>query len=379
MTGLLVHEWVAKAGGSENVLEQFARTFPDSDLQVLWNDDPERFALRTYETWLARTPLRRSKALSLPFLPLTWRTVRARQEYDWVLVSSHLFAHHVKPRGLSPEVPKLSYVHTPARYIWEPDLDYRGSNSAVRLASLFLKPLDRARAQESTKIAANSEFTRERIRRAWERDAEVIYPPVDTQRIIEGKDWRDHLSGSELDQLERTPKSFLLGASRFVSYKRLDLVIEAGEATGTPVVLAGRGPEYDALQAKARQATVPVAFIDRPSDALLYALYQRALALVFPAIEDFGIMPVEAMAAGTPVIVPPIGGAVESTRLAEGGAIADMESPSSWREALDAVFKLDRSTLPARASQFSSHLFRERVRSWVAPFAAQHEELGSGE
>ncbi|WP_194420371.1 glycosyltransferase [Microbacterium abyssi] len=364
MSGLIVHEWVASAGGSENVVDQFVRTFPDADLQVLWTDDPDRYPVKTYETWLARTPLRRSKALSLPFLPATWRSVKAHRNYDWILASSHLFAHHVRPRGVDANAPKFSYIHTPARYIWEPDLDHRGSNALVRFAGSAFKPIDKRRAQESVRMAANSEFTRERIGRVWDRDADVIYPPVDTDRIIAGGDWRDHLSGEELTQLESLPDDFLLGASRFVSYKRLDLVIEAGEATGTPVVLAGRGPDYESLKARADVANVPVSFVISPSDALLYALYQRARVLIFPAIEDFGIMPVEAMAAGTPVVVPTVGGAVESVSAAAGGVTIELPA-RRWREAIDETSRLDLNNLALRASLFSTTRFRNEMANWV--------------
>lgn len=366
MVGLIAHEWVAKAGGSENVVEQFVRTFPDADLQVLWSDAPERFRdTTTYDTWLAHTPLRRSKALALPFLPATWRTIRAHKQYDWILTSSHLFAHHIRPRGLDSEIPKYSYIHTPARYIWEPELDHRGGNPLVRAVGSSFKPLDRRRAQESVKIAANSEFTRKRIQNSWGRDADVIYPPVDTERIIMGGDWREHLVGAESVKLDSLPQTFLLGASRFVSYKRLDLVIAAGEATDLPVVLAGKGPDHEVLKARADAASVPVTFVIAPSDAMLFALYQRAFALVFPAIEDFGIMPVEAMAAGTPVLVPSVGGAVESVGAAEGGAVVSEFSRAGWRQAAEAANSIDRAGLPGRAERFSADRFRGEIAEWV--------------
>lgn len=367
MSGLVVHEWVAKTGGSENVVEQFLKTFPDADLQVLWNDDPARFPVTTYETWLARTPLRHSKALSLPLLPATWRTIRAHKPYDWVLTSSHLFAHHARPRGLASDVPKYSYVHTPARYIWEPDLDHRGDAPIVRAAAALLKPLDKKRARESTKMAANSEFTRARIQRAWDRDADVIYPPVDTERIIAGGDWRHQLTPAELTTLEQLPEGFLLGASRFVPYKRLGLAIEAGEATRLPVVIAGKGPQEEQLRAQAAESSTSVSFVISPSDAMLFALYQRATALVFPAVEDFGIMPVEAMAAGTPVIVPVAGGAAESAALLQGGSSVAAFTPAAWRSALDEAEGIDRVGLPQRTLRFSQQRFRSAIDSWVQP------------
>lgn len=366
MVGLVVHEWVAPLGGSENVVDQFVKQFPDSDLQVLWCDAAGRFPVRTYETWLSRSPLRRSKALALLFEPITWRLVRARQPYDWMLVSSHLFAHHIHPRNLSASVPKFVYAHTPARYIWNPELDERGATPVARAVAASLKPLDRRRAKEASRVAANSEFTRDRVRDAWERDADVIYPPVDTERIVSGGEWAGHLNEADQELLQSLPSEYLLGASRFVPYKRLDLVVEAGVATGLPVVLAGSGPQAAGLHAVAQAAAVPVTFVDQPSDALLYALYQRAIAYVFPAIEDFGIMPVEAMAAGTPVVVPPQGGAAESVRRLKGGSILAEYSKAGWRTALEEATGIERSTLPERVQALSCSRFRAEIASWMS-------------
>lgn len=358
-----MHEWLARSGGSEHVVEQLCAAFPDADLQVLWNDAPDHFP-NARETWLCRTPLRHHKALALPFLPATWRHLKAEKRPNWILASSHLFAHHAHLADF-PDVPKYAYIHTPARYIWEPNLDYRGSNPLVRAASCVFKPLDRHRAQEPAKMAANSEFTRQRIQRVWDRDADVIYPPVDVERIIAGGDWRNHLTGEGLAQLEALPSEFLLGASRFVPYKRLDLVIDVGNATDVPVVLAGRGPDYDRLAAKAARASVPVCFVDRPSDALLFALYQRCLVFVFPAIEDFGIMPVEAMAAGAAVIVPEIGGERESVEILHGGVASPMATVADMRCAVATAAAIHRTKLSERVRGFDSAVFRRRIAEWL--------------
>lgn len=365
MAGLIVHEWFAKHGGSENVVEQMLEALPESDLQVLWNDrDPKKRPAR--ETWIARTPLRNSKALSLPFQLPTWRHLPSSVQYDWMLVSSHLFAHHARLRS-QPSLPKYVYAHTPARYIWAPELDTRGAARHIRLASAFLKPIDRKRAQEAVRIAANSEFTRERILRAWGRDADVIYPPVDIERITSRSNWADMLSAEDAATLESLPEGFLLGASRMVPYKRLDAVIDAGEATGSPVVLAGAGPLWEALSARANVAGVPVLMVHRPSDELLFALYQACRAFVFPAVEDFGIMPVEAMAAGAPAIVPTAGGASESVALVRGGVAVTGLGADDWRWALTQADHIDRENLPARTEQLSNSSFQRRVRGWLEP------------
>lgn len=363
MAGLIVHEWIEPHGGAERVVEQMRATFPDSDTQALWNDAPTGFG-DAYTTWLARTPLRRSKALALPFMPMTWRTIRGRREYDWILVSSHLFAHHVRLIGQA-NVPKFVYAHTPARYIWEPDLDQRGNTPLVRAASMALRPLDRKRAQEATAIAANSAFTRSRIERTWERDAQVIYPPVNVEGIVHGASWCDRVSGAESELLESLPETFLLGASRFVPYKQLDVVIRAGEATDLPVVLAGQGPEEQTLRARAAAARIPVTFVIRPSTPLLYALYQRALVFVFPAVEDFGIMPVEAMAAGARVAGASVGGVAESISLVRGGSVFNGHSPSELSAAIDAAAAAEKPRAERIMSEFSSNRFTGQLSDWM--------------
>ena len=144
VSGILVHEWLARHGGSENVFEVLSGVFPDAERFCLWNDSDGRFE-NVHETVLARTPLRRSKAAALPFMPAVWRHLPAR-DADWVLTSSHLFAHHARFAGPARHAPKLVYAHTPARYVWTPELDGRGSGLAARAASALLKPIDRKRA-----------------------------------------------------------------------------------------------------------------------------------------------------------------------------------------------------------------------------------------
>lgn len=366
MSGVIVHEWIAETGGAEKVLDEFCLSYPDAAVVTLWNDDRDRDLGRIHESWLSRTPLRRHKALALPLMPATWRHLRvAGEPYEWALVSSHLFAHHIRFDGPSRGIPKYVYVHTPARYIWEPTLDPRGNTPVARLAGLGLRPLDRKRAAEATSMVANSQFTRERVQRAWDRDAEVIYPPVDSLGIIAGTPWIENVDHREAAVLSRLRNPFVLGASRLVGYKRLELVIRAGEAAELPVVIVGAGPDRARLDAVADSATVPVSFVGRVSTPMLRALFEAALVFVFPAIEDFGIMPVEAMAAGTPVIVPAIGGAAESVALLGGGVAVEDFSKSALRTAIVHVAGTDRAVLRQRSTALSRERFRTEIESWV--------------
>lgn len=299
-------------------------------------------------------------------MPMTWRSIARCHRYDWVLVSSHLFAHHVRTRGEYGPPPKHVYVHTPARYIWSPELDSRGENRAVKLAAAHYRKLDRKRALEPVSFAANSEYVRERIARVWGRDATVIHPPVDVELLQSVPDWREKLSASDAAIFNSLPSDFLLGASRFVSYKNLDSVIRAGEVTGRPVVIAGQGPERQVLEHRARNASVPVLIVDAPSNALLYSLYQVAAALVFLAIEDFGMMPVEAMALGTPVVALSHGGVKESVGAVVGGQMIEDLSDASLRFGVESALQKPMTDVPGRVLElFDARRFQERLAQWL--------------
>ncbi|GAB3630731.1 glycosyltransferase family 4 protein [Microbacterium shaanxiense] len=365
MSGLLVTEWIERSGGAERVLDVMGNAFPDADIRCLWSDPPSAFPTRQLDqSWLARTPLRRHKALALPLMPTLWRHVNAEWSYDWMLVSSYVFAHHVRLVG--QDIPKYVYAHTPARYIWNPELDRRGDNPVVRAVAPIFRSIDRRRAQEATAIAANSEFVRDRIRRAWDRDATVIHPPVAVERILSRADWRTGVTDDEERRIiDRLPDSYVLGASRFIPYKRLDLVIEAAARSGHPAVIAGSGADEQRLRAVAAQAGVPVTFVIAPSDALLYALMQRAAVFVFPPVEDFGIVPVEAQAAGVPVVTGPVGGQIETYIDGVSGVTAQSTDAVGFADAISTALDLPRFDARAATARFHEGIFAERIRRFV--------------
>lgn len=363
MSGVIVHEWLETTGGSENVFEEIAGIYPDAAIQCLWDDDQSRFdPARVSETWLARSPMRRSKSLALPFMPSTWRHV-GESDAEWILCSSHLFSHHVQFSGSAKQAPKYVYTYTPARYIWEPSLDERGNSLAARVASVPLRRLDAARAQEARSIAAISEFVRDRIHRAWKRDSEVIYPPVDIDAYATGS--IDELTPAERELVDGLPERFVLGASRLIPYKRLDLVIRLGVATNTAVVIAGSGPSEDDLRSIAREHPGLVTFVGRPSQPLLRELYRRALVYVFPPIEDFGIMPVEAMATGTPVIANRIGGAAETVVDGVTGFLLTDFTDGEMRRAMERLPEISAAACREQAARFGRDTFRTGLTAWV--------------
>ncbi|MFD1082562.1 glycosyltransferase [Micromonospora andamanensis] len=349
----MVHEWFGATGGSENVFLSLREVLPDAKGFVLWRDRDARRGLDLEESWLARTPARRSKVLALPLMPLAWRTL-TRQRFDVVISSSHAFAHTVKLRS-SPEARYLSYIHSPARYLWSPDFDGRGSHGMLALPRALLRAADVRLSRHVDSYAANSREVQSRIQRFWGRDARIIHPPVDV----------DYFAAAPEAQ-RRQSRTYLLGVGRWIPYKRFDLMIDIADAAGFPLVIAGSGPEEDALRRRAAAVRVPVTFEVQPSRDRLRELYWGASCLLFPTHEDFGIIPVEAMACGTPVVGLRRGGVMETVHDGETGFLVDSDEPRRYAAALRHVDGLDRTQIQARASRFATSVFQEKVAVWVS-------------
>jgi glycosyltransferase involved in cell wall biosynthesis len=360
--GIIVHEWLEQFGGAEKVIDRLAQLYADAPIYALWNDAPGRFAeSRVHETWLSRSVLRGHKAAALPLMPMTWHHL-GRADAEWILCSSHLFAHHARFRGTAREARKYVYAYTPARYLWTPDLDRRGASRLARAAAVPLKRIDRRRAADAYEIAAISEFVRERIAETWERDARVIYPPVEVELFAAPP---QTLSSEDEKTLDSLPPEFLLGASRFVPYKQLEQVIALGDAAKLPVVLAGSGPGESYLREFAAARGTALTIVGSPSQPLLSMLYRRALCYVFPPVEDFGIMPVEAMATGTPVLARSTGGAAETVEHGVSGVLVDTFDSEAALDSLDHATRLDSARIRARASAFDQREFDRNVRAWI--------------
>ncbi len=361
MTTLLTHEWLAKAGGSENVFEQLTATFPNADQYCLWNDDIERFP-KARETWLSRTPLRRGKAISLPFLRSALRSIPV-ENYDTVLASSHAFGHYNAYRAAQKGSRGFAYVHSPARYIWAPEHDVRGQSAAVRAVSPLMRRLDRRTTSNRVSYAANSEFVRRRIQDSWGVDSEVIHPPVAVKEIAEAL--AAPLNEPDAEVARGLPDAFLLGASRLVGYKRLDLVIDLAAELGRPVVIAGDGPERLPLEAAANRQGVRALFLGRVSDRLLFELYRRAALFVFLPVEDFGIMPLEAVTAGCPVLVNSSGGAWEGLRRTGAGLPTALGDLNVIVRAASTAMTLKSAAGPDSTAWFANEMFAKRITDWT--------------
>ena len=345
----VVHEWFGATGGSEQVFLEMAAMMPQSRPFVLWADkDADIGGLSVQASWLSRTPLRRNKALALPFMPLAWRTL-TRDRFDVVVSSSHAFAHTVRVPS-DADTRYLSYVHSPARYVWSPELDGRGARAAWRPVRNLFKSIDVRFGRHVHAFAANSTEVRRRIQRYWHRDAKVINPPVDVDFFRPGV---------------LCNRDYLLGVGRWVTYKRFDLMIEVARLAGLPLVVAGSGPEEARLRALAARRDA-VRFEVRPSRERLRELYQGALGLLYPAHEDFGMIPVEAQACGTPVLGLARGGLRETVVADQTGFLVDSLDPAAYARLVPMLSRLDPAEIRSRGEHFSIARFRERLGQWLS-------------
>jgi glycosyltransferase involved in cell wall biosynthesis len=219
-----------------------------------------------------------------------------------------------------------------------------------------LKLIDLHAVAEVTSYAANSYEVARRIRQFWDRDARVIYPPV---RV-------NYFAGSA--QFAAPTRDYILGFGRWIPYKNLHLVVAAGSAAGVPVKIAGRGPDKTRILAAAAASEVPVELIESPSDDELRELYRNARAVVFPTFEDFGLVPVEAQAAGTPVIAVGKGGALETVIDGETGRLTESVAIGELVSAIAAIGDIRPEDCVKNAQRFSESVFHTKIIKWAAEF-----------
>ncbi len=351
----LVHDWLLTWGGAENVLVDLRIVFPDADVHTLVDFMPAPLHAR-----LAGARVVTSRIQHLPFanphfrryLPWFAGAMRALDlsRYDVIIANSHSIAKFVRTR---PDQLFICYCHTPMRYAWdlrETYLERTGLAHGWR-GAVVRRVLDRLQRQDLasnaciTRFVANSANVAQRIARLYGRDANVIHPPVDTERFTPGGAASDHY----------------VTVSRLVPYKRVDLLVDAfARMPQRRLVVAGAGPELAALRARARPNVEVRGHVD---DAKLVELVRSARAFVFAAEEDFGIAPLEAQACGVPVIAFGRGGVQETVGVGVPATGELFDAPTA--EALIAAVErfesragADRAACRANAERFSRPHFR---------------------
>lgn len=351
----LAHEWITGPAGSEQVFAALADLFPDADLFALTRAPSADIGLGSRHvrtTFLDRPQLRERRAAILPLMPVAWQSL-GRQGYDLVISSHHSFS--ISNRLAEPGGAHVAYVHSPARYLWTPEIDARGAGWTKAVPRALLRPVERRSAGRLHAVAANSQAVRDRIERYWGRVSEVIHPPV-----------RVEYFGQKAEPALDLPENYLLSHGRWVPYKGHLLAIDAARHAGMPLVISGRGPEEQRLRARAAEGGPPVLFVRSPTTAQVRELMTRAAALIFPADEDFGITPVEAQAAGTPVVALGRGGSLETVRHGFSGIHVPEATGSAFGEAVTSALTLDARDCRAHAATFSGDAFRRRILDWLA-------------
>ena len=303
----LVHDWLTGMRGGERCLEAFLCIYPNADIFTLVHvpgaTSPQIDSRVKATSFLNRVPgIRRLYKVFLPLYPLAARSLDL-SGYDLIISLSHAAAKNIRvPAGAR----HVSYCFTPMRYIWDqatsylPGLTYYCALPLIR----YLRAWDVAGARSVDHFVSISSFIAARVRRYYGRSSVVIPPPVRMEREIV-----ETLTQEEQEILARLNEQFFLCAGALVPYKKIDVAVEAFTKLGLNLWIVGDGPELESLKARAGPT---VRFFGRVSDAFLWKCYRGCRALVFPGVEDFGIVPVECLAAGRPVIGVEAGGLRES-------------------------------------------------------------------
>ncbi len=356
----LVHDWIVTFGGAERVLIEMHKLFPTAPIFTLFLDEdavPEELEdALIIPSVLQRFP----KALAnyqslLPLYPY------AAEQFDLTGFDVVISLSHAGAKGVitSSAQKHLCYCFTPMRYVWDHYHTYLKKlklsplrSLAFRLSASYLRQWDFVSAQRVDHFIAISETVKERIERIYRRKAVVIYPPVATDFFV------------PLATDQRANEYFLM-VGRFVAYKGFDFVIEHFNDRDEPLLIVGDGPLRTRLMKLAKNPKIE--FVGVVDDEELRVLYQNARALIFPAYEDFGLVPIEAMACETPVIGLARGGCAESVVDGETGILFPEQTVMSLERAIGRFYAstFDRNAIRARARAFDVQVFRDRITQAV--------------
>ena len=353
----LVHDWLNQIGGAESVLETFVRMYPGAPIFTsMYAPDTMPPAYRSWDirtTFMQRLPgVTRHHQAYMPLYPLAFGQVDLRG-YDVILSNKSGFCHGVPvPHGAV----HICYCLAPTRFLWQYDA-YRAREELSSAIDLMIRPAiallrkwDFAAAQRVQHFIAISTEIRERIRRFYRRESTIIFPPVDATRFVLG----DEPAGD-----------YFLAGGRLIPYKRTDLAVRACSELGRRLLVFGDGRDRPALE---KLAGPSVTFLGRVAPDRLVRLYQGARAFIFPGNEDFGIAPVEAQAAGRPVIAFAGGGALDTVLPGQTGEFFGAQTVESLTAVLSTFDEAayDPQACRANAERFGTERFEREIEAFVS-------------
>ena len=351
----LIHDWLNGMRGGEKILEVLAEIFPDAHIYTLLYE-PEKISstinnLPVKTSFIQYMPKsKRYYRYYLPLFPLAVESFRLK-DYDLVISTSHCVAKSVK-------VPKnafhICYCFTPMRYVWDFSKEYFGTNSGFSLIKPILgclKYWDRKTAKRPDCYFSISQNVASRIKRYYNRDSVVIYPPVDT----------DFFVPQDIDD------DYYLMVSALVPYKRVDLAVKAFNILGLPLRIIGTGTEEHKLR---KQARPNIQFLGWQDNSVVRDHYARCRAFVFPGIEDFGITILEAQSCGRPVIAFAAGGARETIdEVNNTGIFFKEQTPESLIDAVKHFEKIiknfSKQKIRQQALKFDRNIFKQRLKDEI--------------
>jgi len=357
----IVHDYLNQMGGAERVVGTLHRMFPEAPIFTTIVDRerllPELRDATIHTTWMQRIPgIQRRFKLFFWLYPLAMRSMKLR-DYDLVISSSSAYG---KAAPVRKGALHLCYCHTPMRFAWDFDTYMAGMrvSPALKLvARMLVMPLrlwDRATARRVDLIVANSTIVSDRIERHYERQAPIVYPPVNLSRY---------------EPSGQPPGNYMLVVSRLVSYKRIDLAVEACSALAIPLIVIGDGPDRQRLESLAAPC---VRFLGRLSDSEVREWMQGCQAFLFPGLEDFGITPLEVNGCGRPVIAYRGGGALDTVKPGVNGLFFEEQTAQSLMETLERFdpSQFETAQIRRHAEQFDEARFVRQLRQMIQQMGA---------
>jgi len=349
----LVHDWLTGMRGGERVLEAFCELFPEAEIFTLFHFtgtvSPLIESRKIHTSFLQRFAHREYYRYLLPFMPSAVESLNVK-DFDLVISSSHCVAKGVIPAG---DARHICFCHSPMRYIWDCQEDYFGRKASKFPFSFITSQLrrwDRLSSSRVHSFIANSQFIKNRIERCYSRKSEVIYPFIEIGCFHK----------------EEKIKNYYLVVSAFAPYKRVDIAIQACNYLKLPLKIIGSGQEEKKLR---KLAGKTIEFLGWQPDEVVRKYLSSCKAILFCGREDFGIVPLEAMASGRPVIAFSDGGAMETIIEGKTGEFFPQQTAESLVKALlrfeKEAHKFDSSVIQQYAAKFDKIIFMEKIKDFL--------------